>query len=621
MEMSNFREQRRGSNQNNSHRSQGGQEKKQQQHTSIIRKVSAVPETASEKIIPNLIERQPNQKIEVISIGGLGEIGKNTWAFKCNDQILVVDAGLGFPTEGMYGVDLVLPDLAYLIENQDKIVGMIITHGHEDHIGGIPNLLRAVKIPIIYGPPLAVGLIENKLKDHGFLKQATVKRFKNRETIELGCFAATMLRNNHSIPDSFGFALQSPAGFIVHSGDFKFDHTPVDGELFDIVGFAEASTRGVDLFISDSTNAERSGYSPSEKEVQPNLDKAFIQASKRIIITTFASQVHRIGQILELAQKHGRKVAILGRSMLNIALISRQLGYMNFPDGLLIKADEINNYPLNKICILSTGSQGEPLSALTRISNGSHRQISIIPGDTVVVSATPIPGNERSVASMINALSSRGAHVIYGHDAGVHVSGHASQEEQKLLFNIVKPKNFMPAHGEYRMLVQHGETAKKVLKLKDENVFVMSNGDVLEISTNDQCETSAQLGEHIPVGIMMVDSNDHSHSILAQTIEDRYAMSVHGIVNITLTVDKSTLASEPDLIMKGLAFNSESESIELRRLILGSIKDKWNDLDSNETVEAIRDLVSGICKIKNQKPIINVLVLNVEALALPEKSD
>ncbi len=561
----------------------------------------------SGKIIPDIIKPDPNGKVQVISLGGLGEIGKNTWVLRCNDQIIIIDAGLGFPSEDMHGVDLVLPELTYLVENKDKIAGMVITHGHEDHIGGVTNMLKSVDIPIIYGPPLAIGLLEGKIKEAGLSAKAHMKRIKPRETIQIGPFAVTFARNNHSIPDSFSLVIQTPAGTIVHSGDFKFDHTPVDGELFDIATLSEASAKGVQLLISDSTNAERGGYTPSEKAVYEKLEEAFVRSSKRIIITTFASQVHRISQILDIAQKYGRKVAILGRSMLNIALISRQLGYMHFPDGLIIRAEEVTQYPLNRVCILTTGSQGEPLSALTRIANGTHKQLSIIPGDTVIISATPIPGNERSVAATINALFARGAEVVYGRDSGVHVSGHCSQEEQKIMLSLVKPKYFMPAHGEYRMLVRHGKLGEEVCSLPPENIFIMENGDVLEITPN-----SAQIVGEVPAGIIMVDSS-RENSINREIVKHREKLSTEGLISLILTISSNgKVLAGPDVVFKGFVFGDAHEMEELQNKIKDISLQQWNVLSQKPRAEAEKELENAIKESLSgykQEPMIEVVLL------------
>ncbi len=593
------------SNTNRNITRQQGAQPTQQQNQNVQAAAKQIP-ISNEPIIADIIPRVPGAKVQVIPIGGLCEIGKNTWALRCDDQIMIIDGGLAFPTEDMYGVDLVLPDLTFFIENKDKIAGMIITHGHEDHIGGISNMLKSFDIPIMYGPPLAIGLLEGKLKEAGLMAKANMKRIKPRETVRVGQFAVTFIRNNHSIPDSFTLVIQSPAGIIIHSGDFKFDHTPFDKELFDIPALAEAGSKGVTLLISDSTNAERSGYTPSEKAVYPKLEETFVRATKRIIITTFASQVHRISQILEIAQKYGRKVAILGRSMLNIALISRQLGYMNFPDGLLIRADEVSNYPLNKIVILTTGSQGEPLSALTRISNGSHKQISIIPGDTVIISATPIPGNERSVAATINALFARGAEVVYGRDSGVHVSGHCSQEEQKIMLSLTRPKFFMPAHGEYRMLVRHGKLGEEVCGLAPENIFIMENGDILEVST----ETAAIVGE-VPAGIIMVDST-RDGSIDKNMLINRKQLSTQGIVSLVLSLEKDKIVAGPDLVFKGFVFGDAHESEELSQSIKDKIVSSWDQikgLEQSLREKTLEDLIQNSLKDLKQKPVIQVVFL------------
>jgi len=522
------------------------------------------------ELIPKLIQYKPGSKTKVIALGGLCEIGKNTWVFDHEGKILLIDAGLGFPSDNILGSSILLPELTYLVENQSRIIGMVLTHGHEDHIGGIPNLLKKVPaISVIYGPPLAIGLLENKLRERRINNLVNLKRIKARETIKFGeSFAVTFVRNNHSIPDSFSLVIQTPAGQIVHSGDFKFDHTPVDGQLFDIATLAEAGKKGTDLLISDSTNSERAGHTPSERAVFAKIEEAFVKAKKRIIVTTFASQVHRIKQILELAIKYNRKVVILGRSMQNISLISRKLGYMSFPENLIIRIEELSKYDLDQILILSTGSQGEPLSALTRVSKGTHQKISIVPGDTVVMSATPIPGNERSVADVVNNLFAKGAKVIYGRDSAIHVSGHGSQEEHKLLIGLVKPKNFMPFHGEYRMLVQHGKISEKICVPK-QNVFIMENGDILELS-----KEKAEIKGRVPARAIAVDNANQDH-ITEQVIEQRRTISQNGIVYVCLTILRSDLKTKekqiigPEFFFSGISFKDslkqEISSISKRK--------------------------------------------------------
>lgn len=484
--------------------------------------------------------------LRVIPLGGLGEIGKNTLVLACGNDMILVDAGLAFPNEDMLGVDLVLPDISFLAENQDKIRGLVITHGHEDHIGGIPFILKEVPIPVIYGPALALGLIEGKLKETGLSDRTTLRKVKPRQQIRIGCFTVDFIRCTHSIADSFSLIIRTPVGTLIHTGDFKFDFTPVDGELFDFASLTAAAEEGILLLMSDSTNTEREGYTPSERTVWRKINEVFAGAKKRIIVTTFASNVHRIRQVLNAAQKYERRVAILGRSMLNLAGIARELGYMTFPDGLLVPIDQVKDLPHDKVVILTTGSQGEPLSALSRIANDEHKQIKIVPGDTVVISATPIPGNERMVANTINALSVRGAHVVYGREAGVHVSGHACREEQKLMINLCQPKFFMPVHGEYRMLVKHAELATDC-GVKAENTFVMENGDVLEL-TKDK----GQKNGRIKSGIILIDSS-RSWQINEELVEERRHLAEDGLVIIAVTVDhQRNLLTTPEVSMRGV---------------------------------------------------------------------
>ncbi|MBY0547112.1 MAG: ribonuclease J [Candidatus Obscuribacterales bacterium] len=487
-----------------------------------------------------------SNSLKIVPLGGLGEIGKNTMAIMYGNDMILVDAGLGFPSEDMLGVDIVLPDISFLKENQSKLRGLAITHGHEDHIGGVPYLLKEVDIPVIYGPALALGLLEEKLKDVGLQERTTMRSVRPRQQARMGCFTVTFVRCTHSIADSFSLIIKTPIGTIVHTGDFKFDFTPVDGELYDIASLtAAAEEDGILLLMSDSTNSEREGYTPSEKTVWKKLDEVFANAKKRIIVTTFASNVHRMRQIIQAAMKYERKVAILGRSMLNLSGIARELGYMNFPDGLLVKIDEVNQLPMDKVVIMTTGSQGEPLSALTRIARNEHKQVKIQPGDTVIVSATPIPGNERSIANTINLLFVRGADVIYGRDAGVHVSGHACREEQKLMINLCKPKFFIPVHGEYRMLVKHCELATEC-GVPAENTFVLENGDVLELFK----DKGQKIGR-VKSGIVLIDNNT-AWPIDHQTVQDRQLLAEDGVVNIALTISKDKhVIMGPDISIRG----------------------------------------------------------------------
>ncbi len=489
-----------------------------------------------------------------------------------NDMILV-DAGLAFPSEEMLGVDLVLPDIGFLIENQDKLKGLVVTHGHEDHIGGIPFILKEMPIPVIYAPALAVGLLEGKLKEVGLSDRTVMRKVRPRQQVKIGCFTVEFVRCTHSIADSFSLIIHTPVGILVHTGDFKFDFTPVDGEQFDIASLAAAAEEGVLLLMSDSTNTEREGYTPSERTVWRKLNEVFSNAKQRIIVTTFASNVHRIRQVLQAALKYDRKVAILGRSMLNLAGIARELGYMTFPDGLLVPIDQVKNMPQDKVVILTTGSQGEPLSALTRIANDEHKQIKVIPGDTVIISATPIPGNERSVANTINELFLRGADVIYGRDAGVHVSGHACREEQKLMINICQPKVFMPIHGEYRMLVRHAELAAEC-GVAANNCFVLENGEVLEL-TKDK----AQKAGRVKSGVILIDSS-RAWQIDDQIVDERRHLAEDGLVTIGLSLDhKGSTLSNPEVAIRGLILPRGVPAEEFVLSIQKEVKSILSDRD------------------------------------------
>lgn len=485
-----------------------------------------------------------DKTLKVIALGGLGEIGKNTMAIAYGDDMILVDAGLAFPSEEMLGVDLVLPDLTFLKENQGKLRGLAITHGHEDHIGGIPYLLKEVSIPSIYGPALALGLLEKKLEENELLGRTHLRQVKPRQRVQMGCFNVEFIRCTHSIADSFSLIIRTPMGVLVHTGDFKFDFTPVDGEQYDIASLAAAKEEGILLLMSDSTNTEREGFTPSERTVWSKINECFAGARGRIIVTTFASNVNRMKQVIQAAINHGRKVAVLGRSMLTFASIARELGYMTYPDDLLVPVDQVNSLPIDKVVILTTGSQGEPMSALTRIANDEHRQIKIKEGDTVIISATPIPGNERSVANTINALCVRGAKVIYGRDAGVHVSGHACREEQKLMINLCQPKYFLPVHGEYRMLVGHAKLANEC-GVEADNCFVMDNGEILEI-TSDKAWKSGTVAS----GIVLIDFN-RDFFIDEEIVAERQKLADDGMVALVVTIDAGAIRNI-DVSLRGI---------------------------------------------------------------------
>ena len=495
------------------------------------------------------------QKLQIIPLGGLGEIGKNMTVVRYGDDILVIDSGLMFPEEDMLGIDLVIPDITYLLENKDKIKAFVITHGHEDHIGALPYVMRQISDVPVYGTRLTLGILEGRLKENG-VDASSLHPVRQGEIINAGCFTVGFIRVNHSIPDACGLSIKTPIGMIVHTGDFKFDYTPIDGKMTDFKAFSDLGNRGVLVLLADSTNAEREGHTPSEKTVGKAFEKAFRKAKDRIIVATFSSNVHRIQQVVDSAVKHGRKVAILGRSMINVANISMKLGYLTIPEGTLIDIDEINNYPMDKIVIITTGSQGEPMSALTRMSMSNHRKVGIVPGDTIIISATPIPGNEKPVSRTIDNLLKQGADVIYGRDEGIHVSGHASREELKLMHNLVRPKFFIPVHGEYHHIVKHAKLAES-LGMPKENIFISENGQVLEF-TRDK----GQVAGKVTAGKVLIDGlgvGDVGNIVL----RDRRQLSQDGILIVVVTMnrDSHTIAAGPDIVSRGFVYVRESEAL------------------------------------------------------------
>ncbi|MEM9002969.1 MAG: ribonuclease J [Cyanobacteria bacterium P01_F01_bin.86] len=496
-----------------------------------------------------------NAKLKIIPLGGLHEIGKNTCVFEINNEIMLLDAGLAFPTDGMHGVNIVLPDVTYLRENRHKIKGMIVTHGHEDHIGGIAFHLKQFDIPVIYGPRLAMALLEGKLEEAGVRDRTELRRVRPRETVRVGkSFLVEYIRNTHSIADSCSVAIHTPVGILIHTGDFKVDHTPVDGEFFDFQKLAEYGERGLLCLISDSTNAEVPGYTPSERSVFPNLDRSFAEAEGRLIVTTFASSVHRVNMILQLAQKHHRMVFVVGRSMLNVIAHARELGYIKCEEDRFQPLRKLGQYSDRDVLILTTGSQGEPMAALTRIANRSHRDIKIREGDTVIFSANPIPGNTIAVVNTIDKLMIQGAKVVYGKNKGIHVSGHGAQEDHKLMLALTKPKFFLPVHGEHRMLVKHAQTAQS-MGIPEENMVIINNGDVIELTPN-----SIAIAGTVPSGIELVDSSrqgvvDHD------TLRDRQQLAEDGIVTIaTIVNSQGKLVAPPNLDIRGI-----SQSLDVER--------------------------------------------------------
>ncbi len=523
---------------------------------------------------------QTNAALKIIPLGGLHEIGKNTCVFEINDEILLLDAGLAFPTESMHGVQVVLPDLTYLRENRHKIKGMIITHGHEDHIGGIPFHLQQVDIPIMYGPRLAIALLQAKLEEAGVANRTQLHPVAPRDFVRIGSsFLVEFIRNTHSIADSFTVALHTPVGVVIHTGDFKMDHTPIDGERFDLQRLAEHGEKGVLCLMSDSTNAELAGFTPSERAVIPGLDRAFSEAPGRLLITTFASSVHRVNIILQLAQKHKRKVSVLGRSMLNVIAHARTLGYIQCPDDLLQPMHVVRHLPEDQVVILTTGSQGEPLSALTRIANREHREIQIRSGDTVVFSANPIPGNTIAVVNTIDKLMAQGAKVIYGKDRGIHVSGHGCQEDHKLMLALTKPKFFVPIHGEHRMLVKHSETAQS-LGVPAENMVIVDNGDVIEL-TPDRIQVTGR----VKAGIELVDTSGDG-VVDGKVLKERQRLADDGVVTVAATVDsQGQLLANPEIHVRGVV--TAIEPGLLRRLVQDTlaqtVRERWSEFAVNGT--------------------------------------
>ncbi len=500
-------------------------------------------------------------KLKIIPLGGLEQIGMNMTAFEYEDSIVVVDCGLSFPDDEMLGIDLVIPDITYLRDNADKVKGFVITHGHEDHIGAIPYVLKEINVPI-YATKLTMGIIEFKLKEHEMEKKVKRKVVKYGQSINLGCFRIEFIRTNHSIADAAALAIYSPAGIVVHTGDFKVDYTPVYGDPIDLQRLAEIGKKGVLALMSDSTNALKPGFTMSESTVGRTFDSLFNDnRGSRIIIATFASNVDRVQQIINSACKYGRKVVIEGRSMVNIISVAKELEYLNYPDGTIIDVEEMKNYTDDQLVLITTGSQGESMAALSRMAASLHRKVSIHPGDTVIFSSTPIPGNEKSVAKVINELSMKGAKVIF---QDTHVSGHACEEELKLIYSLVKPKYAVPVHGEYRHLAANAEIAEN-MGIPKENIFVMFKGDVLELS-----EKSAQIAGTVQTGAVLVDGlgvGDVGNIVL----RDRQNLAENGIIVVVMTLEKHSnqLLAGPDIVSRGFVYVRESENlIENARMVV-----------------------------------------------------
>ncbi|AJA48214.1 ribonuclease J1 [Clostridium pasteurianum DSM 525 = ATCC 6013] len=528
--------------------------------------------------------RRERDKIKIIPLGGLNEIGKNITAIEYKNEIVIIDCGLKFPDEEMYGIDIVIPDVTYLVKNIEKVKGIFLTHGHEDHIGALPYVLKQVNVPV-YGTKLTLGIVETKLKEHGLLSIVKLVCVKPRDIIKLDSMSVEFIRTSHSIADSTAIAIHTPMGVVLHTGDFKIDYTPIDGCVADFARFAELGKRGVLLMLADSTNVERPGYTMSESTVGETLQKIFAKATGRIIVATFASNIHRIQQVIEAAEKFDRKVAVSGRSMENILAVAIEYGYLTANEGTIISIDAINRYPADKITIITTGSQGEPMSALTRMAASEHKKVNIVEGDMVVISASPIPGNEKLVSRVINQLFKKGADVIYEALADVHVSGHACQEELKLIHTLIKPKFFMPVHGEYRHLKQHAELAVR-LGMQKKNVLIGDNGDVIELT-----RSSIRKNGNVVSGQVFVDGlgvGDVGNIVL----RDRKHLSQDGILTVVVTIEKEngSVIAGPDIISRGFVYVRESEDLmdEAREIVKNALKEceenhitEWATIKSN----------------------------------------
>lgn len=549
--------------------------------------------------------------VKITFLGGLNEIGKNITVYEYGSDMIVVDCGLAFPEQDMLGIDLVIPDFSYLKENVDRIRGVFITHGHEDHIGAIPYLLREVNVPV-YGTRLTIGLIEGKLKEHNLLSSAKLNVIEAGDTVKLGAFSVEAIHVNHSIPDAVGYAISSKAGVIVQTGDFKIDSTPINGGMIDINRFSTIGAEGVLCMLSDSTNAERPGYTESERKVGESLETLFSKAGKRrIILATFASNVHRVQQVINVAKKMGRKVALSGRSLENVISIGAEMGYLDVEEGQIVSIDMVNKYTAEDMVIITTGSQGEPMSALTRMAFSDHRNVNVGPNDYVIISATPIPGNEKTVSNVINELMKLGAEVIYEKTDGIHVSGHACQEELKLMMGIIKPKFFIPVHGEQKHLRKHAMLAQS-MGIDPKNIYVADNGVQIEVSQNGIKE----LGK-LPVAKIFVDGSGVG-DVGNVVIHDRKRLSEDGLIVVTVSIDGVTgdIIAGPEIISRGFVYVKESEEIidDARDIARYAIEDCVNkgSLDWNTIKGRVRDEVSHLMFEKTgRNPMILAIVMEV----------
>ena len=553
-------------------------------------------------------KEKKSETVKIIPLGGLEQVGMNITAFECQDSIIIVDCGLAFPSDDMLGIDLVIPDVTYLKQNIDKVKGFVITHGHEDHIGALPYVLRELNVPV-YGTKLTIALIENKLKENNMLKTTRRKVIKHGQSVNLGCFRVEFIKTNHSIADASALAIFSPAGTIVHTGDFKIDYTPVFGDSIDLQRLAELGKKGVLALLCDSTNAIRSGFTASERTVGKTFDSIFADhQNKRIIVATFASNVDRVQQIINSAYKYGRKAVVEGRSMVNVIGTASELGYIKIPEGTLIEIEQLKNYPPEKTVLITTGSQGESMAALSRMASSIHKKVSITPNDVIILSSTPIPGNEKAVAKVINELSMKGAEVIF---QDTHVSGHACQEEIKLIYSLVHPKYSVPIHGEYRHRMAQA-TMVQAVGIPKENVLMIKSGDVLEIS-----EEKSQVTGHVPAGAILVDGlgvGDVGNIVL----RDRQNLAQNGIIVVVLTLEKysNQLLAGPDIVSRGFVYVRESEDLleEAKRVVDEAVSDclgrhvsDWGKI-KNEIKDRLSDF---LWKRMKRNPMILPIIMEV----------
>ncbi|WP_236896419.1 ribonuclease J [Clostridium beijerinckii] len=562
-------------------------------------------------ISKNKINKKTKSKqipLKIIPLGGLGEIGKNMTAFEYDNEIIVIDCGLAFPDEDLYGIDIVIPDVTYLIKNKNKVKGIFITHGHEDHIGGLPYVLKQINVPI-YGTRLTLGLIEGKLKEHTMLSDCTLNVVEPGELIKLEQIKIEYIRNNHSIPDSCSIALHTPIGVIVHSGDFKVDFTPIDGKVMDLQRYAQLGKKGVLLLMADSTNALHKGYTMSEKTVGETLENLFSRATGRIIVSTFASNVHRLQQISDCSIKYNRKIAFSGRSMENISEVAMELGYLLIPEDMIISLDEIKNYPDDKLTIVTTGSQGESMAGLSRIAASTHRHIQIIEGDMVIISASPIPGNEKAVSNLINDLIKKGANVIYKSIEDIHVSGHACEQELRLIQALLKPKFFIPVHGEYKHLITHAKIAES-MGVDKSKTFILENGDVFELT-----RATGKVSGKVPFGRVLVDGMGVG-DIGSMVLRDRKNLAENGIITVVIAIDirNKIIISGPDIVSRGFVYVRNSEElIDEVRNIVTNVVEKCLDRNITQWAEiknGIRREVDNYVytKMKRKPMILPVIV-------------